>query len=449
MKNAGSINILEMHTNRTEWTPPPVDERAVAARATKELNITGRRSCFFIFRTEPYIDALFIRFDALVRRHFVKRFTFREGYVWDFDDEQFFHTNCVCSAACVCQTREIDDVFTRYSALHPEWHLSRYYVNSLKVLDHIYNCMQQNTVKEMLYKAGLDHFAVHIDDLDEINLVASKPSDIYDGLPIRVLRAMNSKDGAEFLGIRSNRLYIWELYKKYPDLFDTPLNEAHCYYLSFLIRNKLTPAETGRLFREKKKDYDGMWCRSIFALKMSSEKNFLDYLAFIEMFRQEVVCGDPIYRKYADKLRPGCDLKEAKTVAWYLTSMREEYNHRFRVSNRRRAYDWQERTSEYIIRYPQTINDFVREAVYMQNCLLGYVEAVADNDTTVLFMRKADDVNMPFITIEVQKNTLKQAYHRFNKDCTKAEAEWISAWCQRHGISTGRFRFNALVDDLG
>ena len=129
--------------------------------------------------------------------------------------------------------------------------------------------------------------------------------------------------------------------------------------------------------------------------------------------------------------------------------MREEYNHRFRVANRRRAYNWQERTSEYIIRYPQTINDFVREAVYMQNCLLGYVEAVADNDTTVLFMRKADDVNMPFVTIEVQKNTLKQAYHRFNKDCTKEESEWISAWSKRHGISTGRFRFNALVDDLG
>ena len=90
MKHAGAINILEMHTNMTDWLPPPVDEKAVAAQAAKELNITGRKSCFYIFRTEPYIDALFIRFDALIRRQFVKRFTFREGYVWDFNDEQFF-----------------------------------------------------------------------------------------------------------------------------------------------------------------------------------------------------------------------------------------------------------------------------------------------------------------------------------------------------------------------
>ena len=449
MGYAGNINILEMHTDRTDWLPPPVNEKAVSATAAKELNITGRKSCFYIIRTEPYIDAFFIRFDTLGRRHFVKRFTFREGYVWDYDDEQFFHTNCICSAACVCQTREIDEVFSRYSELHPEWHLRRYYLNGLKVLDHIYNCMQQNTVKEMLYKAGLDHFAVSIDELDEINLIASKPSDIYDGLPMRVLRAMNSKDGAELLSKSSTRLYIRELSKRYPDLFDTLMNEAHCCYLSLLIRSKLTPAETGRLFREKKADYNGMWCRSIFALKMVSEKSLMDYKAFMEMFRADVVSGDAIYRNYADKLKPGNDLTEAKSVAWYLTSMREEYNHRFRVSNRKRAYDWQERTPEYIIRYPQTINDFVREAVYMQNCLLGYVEAVADNDTTVLFMRKADDVNMPFITIEIQGNTLKQAYHRFNKDCTKKEAEWISAWCQRHGISTGRFRFDALVDDLG
>lgn len=84
----------------------------------------------------------------------------------------------------------------------------------------------------------------------------------------------------------------------------------------------------------------------------------------------------------------------------------------------------------------------------MQNCLHAYLEAVEDNDTTIMFMRIADNVNQPFITLEIQKNELKQAYHRFNRDCTRQEAEWITAWCDRHGIRTGRFQFNALVDEL-
>ena len=84
----------------------------------------------------------------------------------------------------------------------------------------------------------------------------------------------------------------------------------------------------------------------------------------------------------------------------------------------------------------------------MQNCLPWYLEAYCGNDTTIMFMRKANDVNKPFITIEIQHAELKQAYHRFNRDCNEKEAEWISAWCKRHGIRTGCFRFNAMVDEL-
>ena len=97
---------------------------------------------------------------------------------------------------------------------------------------------------------------------------------------------------------------------------------------------------------------------------------------------------------------------------------------------------------------PQTIHDFCREAIYMQNCLISYVEALIKNDTTILFMRRADDVNQPFITIEIYHGELMQAYHRFNKDCTPDEAAWILAYCERHGIKANRYQFNAAVDEL-
>ena len=133
---------------------------------------------------------------------------------------------------------------------------------------------------------------------------------------------------------------------------------------------------------------------------------------------------------------------------YYLGNNREVYDILIRRTNRRRDNSWQERGEKYIVRYPQTINDFCREAVYMRNCLLSYTEAMLRNDTTILFMRRADDVNTPFISIEVYNGELTQAYHRFNKDCTDEEAEWIREYCKRHGIEIRSYAFDADVDEL-
>lgn len=63
-------------------------------------------------------------------------------------------------------------------------------------------------------------------------------------------------------------------------------------------------------------------------------------------------------------------------------------------------------------------------------------------------MRKSNDINKPFITIEVYGGELIQAYHRFNENCTKEEAGWIKVYCRRHGIGTGKFSFGEEQDEL-
>lgn len=119
-----------------------------------------------------------------------------------------------------------------------------------------------------------------------------------------------------------------------------------------------------------------------------------------------------------------------------------------RRANRNRDESLQERGDDYIVRFPQTINDFCREAIYMSNCLLAYAEAFISNNTDILLMRDARDVNKPFITIEVFNGNLMQAYHRYNEDCTKEEADWIRAYCIRHGIGLNKFSFGENIDEL-
>ena len=166
---------------------------------------------------------------------------------------------------------------------------------------------------------------------------------------------------------------------------------------------------------------------------------------------EEIALIDPIYKDYVGKLdlsNMSVTQNSFQALRYYLLQQREQYDKGFRLSNRKRNQDWQERDKGYVVRFPQTINDFCRESIYMCNCLITYVDVYINNVTTILFMRKTDDFNVPFITIEIFDNKLMQAYHRFNEDCTPKEAEWICDYCDRHGIERGKFKFNNDIDGL-
>ena len=142
---------------------------------------------------------------------------------------------------------------------------------------------------------------------------------------------------------------------------------------------------------------------------------------------------DPIYEKCLALPR---DTKKIDTICYYLQSSlrRKRYDDEIRRFIRKNNPDWQIRDEKYLIRYPQTINDFCREAAYMRNCLLTFGEALVHNDTIIMFMRRSEDVNTPFITIEIYKGYMRQAYHRFNEPCNEEEKDWLREFCNKNGI---------------
>lgn len=204
----------------------------------------------------------------------------------------------------------------------------------------------------------------------------------------------------------------------------------------------LSIGEIGRLFQSRQPDLESIWAPAQYEVFLWREKVIKENEDNIHKFGMI----DPIYTSYVRNEK--CNQEEINQLRFYLILNREEYDRQIRRANRKRVSEWQERSHGYVVRYPQTINDLCRESVYMSHCLLGYVEAVVHNDTTVLFMRKPDSVNVPFITIEVYDGELMQAYHRFNQDCTPEEADWIREYCNRQGIGCMKFSFNRAVDQL-
>jgi hypothetical protein len=443
------MKVLE-YTSRTEasWIPPEITEEVLEnCRNEAENSEYAQTGYLSIFKTEPYIDSLYFKLSDTGKpdQALAKRFLFCDGYVWSFNDEAFFVDNCLKDLGCGYTTNAIDSIYKYYSDRYPDWKLKRYYTAAMRLLDHIYHCMRKGSAKEMLYKAELDMLAVNIGSLDEINLLSTKPSDIYDGISMRTLRSLNCSEGSHLLETSQKRAFVKGLQARFPDIFNEKLNDAQCGYLNYLIEGDLTVGEVGRLFKARRLDLMTIWAPAqykLFIWKVKKGK---------QMAQDAKALGkiDPIYQSYISKLKDS-SIEECQRIVGilreYLLINRETYDKDFRRCVRRHIPDWQERNHGYVVRYPQTINDFCRESAYMSNCLLTYVDAVLCNDTTILFMRKMDSVNDPFITIEIFDGELRQAYHRFNEDCSFEEAEWIRKYCKRHGIGTSKFEFNIDVD---
>ncbi len=388
------------------------------------------RDCLIILKTEPYIDSVFFHCndDGNINSSHIRRFIFKEDLFWNYNDEFFFEENCLKNEYIYYNEQMLDDIYDHYSSLHPQWHLQRYYTDRIRLLDHIHNCMQKNTIKELLYKSGLDSLAVHIDDLEEIDLMAESPSKVYYGLPMKVLRALNSENGSKLISNRTYGSFIINLWKKYPKIFSTLLNEFQCKYLKKLIDGMLTVDEAGRLFISSIPRLSAVWTISQYELYMRTRET--------EARLAKIAKIDPIYRAFIrDETIQSINRRQIiADLIRYLGEKRDEYDRSVRRCIRKKDPALQERDSSYVIRYPQTIHDFCREAVYMGNCLLTYTDAFLENDTDILFMRKADDVNTPYITVEIYEGSLMQAFRRYNEPCDEEEVAWLKDFCKRHKI---------------
>ncbi len=431
--------MLELRIKQNTWEPPELQDDELFRLLQKRLPLTNEKHEWLLFlRIQPYIDAVYVDYNVkgYIGVGRLERFVFRADYAWDAEQEQMFRELCLNNPSCHFKYGLFDEIYDYYSEKYPGWNLKRYYTESIRMLDHIYHCMKKDTVKELLYKCGLDMLAKYSDGIDDLNLLASSPSEIYGGIPIRILRMLNCESGSKMLCNEQYRKLFKYLIKKQENIFDNPLNDAQCEYIKHLSDRELTPKEIARLYMARRSELSGLW----------NARMFRDFLYKMDSLEQvsELAAIDPMYRSFQNLMDEEND--ELNDLIYYLLYYRKDYDRYVRVSNRKRIYEWQERGEEYIVRYPQTINDFCREAVYMGNCLMGYVDAFINNTTTILFMRKADDVNAPFITMEIYQNELAQAYHRFNMDCTPEEKEWIIDYCKRHNIYAGGFSFNRALD---
>lgn len=102
-----------------------------------------------------------------------------------------------------------------------------------------------------------------------------------------------------------------------------------------------------------------------------------------------------------------------------------------------KLYDQRKEKFEYTddnfsIVVPEEMNKITKEGVYLHHCVGGYVSRVAEGRTNILFLRKNEDIDIPFFTIEVNNhNEIIQIHGLYNRwlgnepDAVKFVIDWI------------------------
>ena len=81
--------------------------------------------------------------------------------------------------------------------------------------------------------------------------------------------------------------------------------------------------------------------------------------------------------------------------------------------------------------YPASSDEIVAEGNALRHCVASYVDKVAAHKTMILFLRRCEDVDKPFFTVEVQHRKVVQVRGNCNAAPTPEVRKFMDVWERR------------------
>ena len=82
-------------------------------------------------------------------------------------------------------------------------------------------------------------------------------------------------------------------------------------------------------------------------------------------------------------------------------------------------------TEQFLLRLPKRIREIRQEGNAMHHCVATYIDRVAKGETTILLLRKKQDPETPFYTMEVNNGVMIQCRAKYNGDMTEEVKEFV------------------------
>ena len=93
------------------------------------------------------------------------------------------------------------------------------------------------------------------------------------------------------------------------------------------------------------------------------------------------------------------------------------------------------KTKEYSVISPKEMDDLIKEGNELSHCVASYVNSVIEGKCKIYFMRKTDNLEHPFATIEVRGDNIRQCRGYANRRLSDKEREFVKMWARKKELS--------------
>ncbi len=115
-------------------------------------------------------------------------------------------------------------------------------------------------------------------------------------------------------------------------------------------------------------------------------------------------------------------------------SLRQKLFHKTVHEKAYQSFCYQDDT--YSVIAPEKSSDLIEEGAYLSHCVGSYVGDVAEKRSNIYFIRKNEDINTPFFTVEVVDQSLRQCYTFYDHtNSDKKLRQFIKNWCKEKNIA--------------
>jgi hypothetical protein len=106
-----------------------------------------------------------------------------------------------------------------------------------------------------------------------------------------------------------------------------------------------------------------------------------------------------------------------------------------------RPYNYE--NESLIIRCARTVEELVNESSVLEHCVRNYIPKVAQHKTSIFFVRKKEDEETPYVTVELDpiNKVLLQCRAKRNAVPKNDVMKFIHEWCQSRKIDDSSLTF--------
>jgi len=180
-------------------------------------------------------------------------------------------------------------------------------------------------------------------------------------------------------------------------------------------------------------NYMFVWSRR----NTSECSNFALYVDYLSMV-VEMGCNLPVNI-------PNASIRYSHDMAVELFNMHEIAVEKEKWDKRTRSWNkwtFAPEGEAYIVVAPQEPHDLAKEGITLSHCVKNYISRVSDGATNIMFIRKKDEPDTPFYTVEVGNGGTIEQIHGFancNLDKEPALIPFVDKWIKACKLKSNNF----------